>query len=155
MNLSRQLKPGGYLELQDIYFPGFCHEPTQLANSRYIEFNNQLVEAGKRIGLDFQAPRKWHEWLQAAGFDDIHVQWFNWPIGPWAKTKKNKIIGQLTLTDFREGMISSIPLVSKALGRTTEEMDSLIEDTMNEFREQKLHLYQQVCFCYAKKPQKP
>lgn len=61
MSFVRHLKPGGYLELQDVCFPGFCHNPTQIATSRYIVYNNLLVEAGNRIGLDFQAPRKWHE----------------------------------------------------------------------------------------------
>src|ERR1700749_4184859 len=155
MNFSRHLKPGGYLELQDVCFPGFCHDPTKIATSRYIVYNNLLVEAGNRIGLDFQAPRKWHEWLQAAGFDDIHVKWVNWPVGPWAKTKKNKILGQLTRMDFYEGMNSSAPLLSKVLGKTPKEIEILVAETSNEFREQKVHLFKQICFCYARKPEKP
>jgi hypothetical protein len=57
--------------------------------------------------------------------------------------------------DFYEGMNSSAPLLSKALGKTPEEIEILVAETSNEFREQKVHLFQQICFCYARKPEKP
>ena len=39
------------------------------------------MEAATRAGLDLQAPLSWPEQLRAAGFVDIHVKWYNWPIG--------------------------------------------------------------------------
>jgi hypothetical protein len=105
------------------------------------------------MGLDIQAPLKWHEQLQAAGFVDIHLRWFNWPIGPWAKHKKNKVIGQLAFIDFYENLDSGFTFLQSALGWSREEVQVLIEEARNELKEQKVHSYLRICFCYARKPE--
>ena len=111
------------------------------------------MEAGQQIGLDFQAPLKWQEQLQAAGFVDIYLRWFNWPIGPWAKHKKNKVIGQFAFLDFYEGIGVGVTFLSNILGWSKEDVQVMIEKARNEMKEQKVHLYLRVCFCYARKPE--
>ncbi len=104
------------------------------------------------MGWDLAAPLKWRHSLEAAGFTDIHIQWFNWPVGPWAKQKKNKLIGKLTFMNFFDLFGSVGPLCQKFLNYTAEETETLIAQSRKEMREQKLHFYQPICFCYAKKP---
>jgi hypothetical protein len=113
-----------------------------------------MIEVGQQMGADLRAPISWHEQLKAVGFTDIHVKWFNWPIGPWAKHEKNKILGRLVYKDFYEGLSSVGPIFMKVLGWSAQEMEGLVAQIKNEFEEQKVHLYQQVCFCYARKPTK-
>ena len=105
------------------------------------------------MGFNVKASLFWPEYLQAAGFVDIHSKWYNWPVGPWAKHKKNKELGKLVFIDFYEGMASTGPLFQKFLGYTAEESQVLIAEVRKEFRDQKVHLYQQCCFCYARKPE--
>ncbi|KAF2672387.1 S-adenosyl-L-methionine-dependent methyltransferase [Microthyrium microscopicum] len=147
------LNPGGYLEMQDVSFPTGCNNPEDEAISRVRDYGDVMLEAGKRIGLDFEAPEKWREWLEAAGFVDIHMKWVNWPIGPWAKHQKNKILGRFTYLDFYDAIEAAGPLVIAALGKTQEEVQTLIDDSRAEFKAQKIRLYQRVCFCYARKPE--
>jgi hypothetical protein len=109
----------------------------------------------ERLGFDVQAPLHWHEHLQTAGFTSIHSRWYNWPVGPWAKYKRNKELGKLVLTNFHSGMDATGPMFEKFLGYTTEEAQVLIAEVRKEFREQKVHLYQPCCFCYARKPPEP
>jgi SAM-dependent methyltransferase len=149
---SRHLKPGGYIELQDLCFPVRCQDPEAGSNSKTVLFNNLLQGIGNQMGLDFLAPLKWHEHLLSAGFTEIHIQWYSWPVGPWAKHKKNKVIGKLTFVDFFEGLSSAGPLFQKFLNWSAEETQVLIAQVKNEMREQKIHFYQPVCVCYAKKP---
>jgi hypothetical protein len=104
------------------------------------------------MGFNLQAPLSWHEHLQAAGFVDIHSKWSNWPVGPWAKHKKNKELGRLAFVNFCDGLTNMPPLFEKFLGYTAEEAQVMIAEVRKEFRDQKVHLYQQVCFCYARKP---
>jgi hypothetical protein len=120
-----------------------------------VQYGNHVTEAGQRIGLDFQAPLKWPELLQAAGFVDIHIRWFNWPVGPWAKHDKNKAIGRFVYVDFYEGLDVARLLFTNVLGWETEEVDVLIAQVRTEMKEQKIHLYERVCFCYARKPEEP
>ena len=52
-------------------------------------------------------------------------------------------------------MASTVPVFQKVLGYTTEEAQVLLAEARKEFRDQKVHLYQQCCFCYARKPEDP
>jgi trans-aconitate methyltransferase len=152
------LKPGGYLELQDFCLPIRCQDSQAEAagsSSTAKLFNGHLMDMWTRMGLDLAAPSKWHDYLQAAGFQEIHLQWYNWPIGPWAKHKKNKVIGRLTLVDFLDVITSVGPVLQKYLNWSSEEAEVLITKVRNELKEQKLHFYQPICFCYAKKPGLP
>jgi hypothetical protein len=120
-----------------------------------VKYGTYVTEAGQRISLDFQAPLKWAELLQAAGFIDINIKWFNLPIGPWAKHEKNKVIGRFLYADFYEGLDVARLLFTSVLGWSTEEIDVLIAEVRSEMKEQKIHLYERVCFCYARKPEEP
>jgi len=129
-----------------------CQDTAAGLNSKAILFNRLFLEIGTQMGWDLAAPLKWRHSLEAAGFTDIHIQWFNWPVGPWAKHKKNKLIGKLTFMNFFDLLGSVGPLFQKFLDYTAEETDTLIAEVRKEMRVQKLHFYQPICFCYAKKP---
>jgi hypothetical protein len=149
--MYRHLNPGGYLELQDVHFPSVCFDESKTSVSKFIESTTSMIAAGQRIGLDFQAPIKWPKLLEAAGFVDIHVKWVNWPVGPWAKGDKYKLMGRLVLEDFAGAINVTVPMF-KALGWTTEKAQALTDAAGSELREQKVLFYQRVCFCYGKKP---
>jgi hypothetical protein len=107
----------------------------------------------EQLGFNVQAPLFWSEYLQAAGFTDIHSKWYNWPVGPWAKHKKNKELGMLVFMNFHDGMAATGPMFEKFLGYNAEEAQVMIAEVRKEFRDQKVYLYQPCCFCYARKPE--
>ena len=149
----RHLKPGGYIEFQDFCLPTRCDDTAAAATSKALAYNKDIIGISERMGFNVQAPLFWHEYLQAAGFVDIHSKWSNWPVGPWAKHKKNKELGRLAFVDFYDGMTSAATLFQKFLGYTTEEAQVLVAEVRKEFRDQKVHLYvQALSFCYARKP---
>ena len=152
ISLSSHLKPGGYIELQDLCFPLGCQDSEASRSSKTLLFNNLCLDMAKQMGLDLQAPLKWHEQLLSAGFSEIHMQWYNWPVGPWAKHKKQKVLGKLAFVDFFEGLDSAGPLFQRFLNWSSEETQVRIAEVKNELKEQKIHLYQRICVCYAKKP---
>jgi hypothetical protein len=110
------------------------------------------IDAAKRGGFDLEAPRSWAEDLRAAGFVDIHMRWYNWPIGPWAKQAKNKTIGRYALANFHDAVATTVALFTRILGWSLEEHQVLVAEVRNEQNEQKVHLYQPICFCFARKP---
>jgi hypothetical protein len=148
----RHLNPGGYIELQDFCFPLRCQDAAAGSTSKAILFNRLFLDIGTQMGWDLEAPLKWRANLEAAGFTNIHIQWFNWPVGPWAKHKKNKLIGKLTFMNFFDLLTSVGPLFQKFLHYTSDETQTLIAQVRKEMRDQQLHFYQPICFCYAKKP---
>jgi hypothetical protein len=123
--------------------------------SKMVKYGTHITEAGQLIGLDFNAPSKWADLLQAAGFVDVHVRWYNLPVGPWAKHDKNKAIGRFLHANFHEGLEVARLLFTNVLKWEKEDFDVLVAEARNEMNEQKVHLYEPVCFCYAKKPEEP
>jgi hypothetical protein len=110
------------------------------------------MEASTKVGVDLQAPLLWPEQLRSVGFTDIHIRWFNWPLGPWAKQARNKTIGRYALADLQEGVGATVALFTKGFGWSDEEFQVLVANVRKEQKEQKVHLYHPVCFCYARKP---
>lgn len=149
------LRPGGYIELQDPCFPARCDDPKLDAESKFIYSHRTASEAAKMIGLDLSAPLKWHDQLQEAGFVDIHIKWHNWPIGPWSKGEKNKVLGIWAQANFLEAFHTSIKLFTTVLGWQPEEYEVLVAQIRNEMKERKFPVYLPVCFCYARKPSEP
>jgi Methyltransferase domain len=152
---SRHLKPGGYLELQDLCLPVRSDDPVHASNSKAIQYTKYIMEAGTLSGMNFQAPLLWDEQLRAAGFTDIYLQWYNWPFGTWAKHPKNKIIGRYVLADVSDVIEAGTAFFTRVLGWRNEDVATLISEVRNELKEMKMNLYQRVCFCYARKPEVP
>jgi hypothetical protein len=104
------------------------------------------------VGLDLKAPSNFHKLLEDAGFVDVHTKWVNWPIGPWAKGDKYKAIGEMVLEDFTGAMELTVPLY-KAIGWSEEKALGLVREAVKEMKDQKLLMYQPVCFAFGKKPE--
>lgn len=141
--------------MQDFTSPACCNNPADTETSHMVRYGNNITEAGKRIGLDFQVTSNWVQYLEQAGFVDICVKWVHWPIGPWAKGEKNKALGRFLHADFYEGLDLARLLFTGVLGWQKEEFEVLVAEARNEMRDQKVHLYAKVCFCYARKPEVP
>jgi hypothetical protein len=139
--------------MQDLCFPAKCTDPEQAANSQHIKWADLGMGAASKVGLDLKAPLSWPQQLRDIGFVDIHVKWYNWPVGPWAKNKKNKILGKYTLANFNEAISAPNALFTRVLGWSIEEVQVLVAGIRNEYKEQKIHLYHPICFCYARKPE--
>lgn len=110
------------------------------------------MEAGKRINLHLDSPHQWPDQLRAAGFVDIHFKWYNWPLGPWAKGQKNKIMGRWALEDFIDAVGAVGAMLTRILGWSAEETQVLIANARNELKEVRYNIYHPACFCWARKP---
>jgi Methyltransferase domain len=152
LTISRHLKPGGYIELHDFYLPAKIIDDYPIDQCKFIYYNSIIHEALKRIGVNLEAPKLWKEQLEAAGFTDIHCKWFNWPIGPWAKGKKNKLIGKLCWQNFYEGISTVAPLLSITNNWDDTRKQQYVDEVQTEMQEGKVHLYVEIGYWYAKKP---
>ena len=61
------LRPGGYLELQDIQFP-FQSRLASFQNSAMAKWGNLLIEAAQKLGKDWTCTAKYPRYLEQAGF---------------------------------------------------------------------------------------
>ncbi|OCK81962.1 S-adenosyl-L-methionine-dependent methyltransferase [Lepidopterella palustris CBS 459.81] len=162
------LKPGGYLELQEFHLPPQCltnpslnvslssspaESPHPLSPNPIIQWGQYMSTAGSRIGLDFRVASNFGPLLQSAGFVDIHATHFKWPYGPWAKGEKMKMLGRFAAQDLEDGLQASVlGLFTKVLGWTREEVEVFLSSVRKEIREGCEGIWQPVVFWYARRP---
>ncbi|KAF2204216.1 S-adenosyl-L-methionine-dependent methyltransferase [Delitschia confertaspora ATCC 74209] len=149
------LKPGGYLECQEITFPAMATDPTLTPeNSPLLRWSQLFGEAAHQIGLDHEGPRKFAPMLRAQGFVDIHAKQYNWPIGRWAKGKKNKALGTYVMEDLHDWLPSSaLALFTRVLKWSREEVEVFLATVRNELKDKSRHFYAHVIVWVARKPE--
>ena len=105
------------------------------------------------MGRDTAAPAKWEEQLQAAGFKNIYLRWVNWPIGPWPKGQKNKLLGKLFARNTSEGLNTVAPVFSRSQTWDPERLKEFITEAEADMLDTstKHCLYVETCYCYAQK----
>jgi trans-aconitate methyltransferase len=149
------LKPGGYLECQEITFPPFATDPSLThENSPLLRWSHLFGEAAAKIGLDHQGPRKFAPMLREAGFVEIHAKQYNWPVGRWAKGQKNKLLGRFVMEDLLDWLPSSaLALFTRVLKWSREEVELFLASVRKELKDKNKHFYAHVIIWWARKPE--
>ncbi|KAF2496992.1 S-adenosyl-L-methionine-dependent methyltransferase [Lophium mytilinum] len=136
------LKPNGFIELQEFHLPPICasngalNTHPAISPNPIIAWGQHLSSAGSKIGLDFSAAASFGPLLQAAGFVDIHQKKLKWPYGPWAKGEKFKLLGKFARQDLNDGLGSStLALFTRVLGWSREEVEVFNAGVRKELRE--------------------
>lgn len=148
------LNPDGYLECQDIAFPIRCMDTNVTAqDSPLIRWSEYFIEAAQKIGLDGTGPRHFTPQLRDAGFTDIHVKMYKWPVGKWAKGARFKLLGHFVYEDLMDWLpSSSLGLFTRILKWSREEVEVFLADCRQEAKRKDRHYYADVFFWYARKP---
>lgn len=151
------LKPGGYVECQEITFPPMATDPSLTPeNSPLLRWSQLFGEAAAQIGLDHQGPRKFAPMLRAQGFVDIHAKRYNWPVGRWAKGQKNKLLGRFVMEDLLDWLPSSaLALFTRVLKWSREEVELFLASVRQELKDKSRHFYAHIIVWYARKPEDP
>ncbi|KAL4951163.1 S-adenosyl-L-methionine-dependent methyltransferase [Aspergillus filifer] len=147
------LKPGGYLEMQDID-PGFeCDDDSIPDDSSALYWSKLFFEGCEKIGHRIPAPEEYKTMMEEAGFVDVKLRIMKRPTNVWAKEKHMKRLGLYTLTNHLNGLHAfTIGLFTRVLGWSPSEVEVLIAKCKKEWKDSSIHAYQKVLFVYGKKP---
>ncbi|KAH3905008.1 hypothetical protein HBI56_217910 [Parastagonospora nodorum] len=147
------IKPGGYLECQEIVFPIRCMDANVTAqNSPLMRWSELFLEAATKIGLDGTGPRHFTPKLRDSGFVDINLKKFKWPIGKWAKGAKFKLLGRFVFEDLMDWLpSSSLGLFTRVLGWSREEVEVFLSECRAEAKRKDRHYYGEVYVWWARK----
>jgi SAM-dependent methyltransferase len=148
------LKPGGYIECQELVFPIKCMTPGVTAsNSPLMRWSSLFFEAADRIGLDATGPRHLAPALQRAGFIDINLKTYKWPLGKWAKGAKFKLLGRYVFEDLWDALPSmSLGLFTRVLNWSRDEVEVFLAECRQESKRRDRHYYGECLIWYARKP---
>lgn len=138
---NANLKPGGYIECQEMTFPIRCMDPGVTAeNSPLMRWSELFLEAAGKTGLDATGPRHLAPKFREAGFVDVHVKTYKWPLGKWAKGAKFKLLGRFVYEDLWDALPSlSLGLFTRVLEWSRPEVEVFLAECRQESRRKDRH----------------
>lgn len=146
------LAPGGYFELQDPSFPMKSDDGT-LDGTSLEEWNTMLIQSMTTIGRNLLDGPNWAQHMRDVGFVDVVEHKLLVPVSPWARGKKNKILGAISLQNMTEGVASmSTAPFTRILGWTQERLEAFLVGVRDDLRSRAVHAYGVVYFITGRKP---
>ncbi len=136
------LKPGGWIEAQEAVFPMACHDSSTSSDSAVVRWCTLISEAMIKAGLDVAPGDKFKDYLSNQGFVDVQEKVLMFPYGPWPEDEVGKTVGRLYRKDILLAVESaSMPLLTKSLGWTKEEVEAIMEEVRNDIDDMGKHVY--------------
>ncbi|RDW80812.1 hypothetical protein BP5796_05510 [Coleophoma crateriformis] len=141
------LEPGGYFEMQDIFFQPFAVDDT-LKGTALEKWNDTIIEGAKVIGRDWN----YAKWFREVGFEDVVETKLVWPTNSWPKSKKQKVIGMRCMADSLKGLSAiSMAIMTRVLGMSAEEVEATVEDVRKDIQDKSIHAYWPIYVVYGRK----
>ncbi|KAJ0290140.1 hypothetical protein CBS470a_004025 [Colletotrichum nupharicola] len=132
----------GWFETGGFVLPIGCIDSTLFESPALMRWHETMYEAGDVIGRSIESPSKHVDAIRTAGFVDVTVKRFAWPLNSWPKEKKLKEIGMLHYVNLDlalEGL--SLGLFTRALGWTRQEVLDLCAKARMDLKNRKIHAY--------------
>ncbi|KAH8898299.1 sam dependent methyltransferase [Thozetella sp. PMI_491] len=148
------LKPGGKIEVQEMWLPYITDEPPgALEHSSPVVLWGELrAKAAEKRGLNQSIAAELPQMLAQVGFVDVQVRDEKWPIGPWMDDDVKKEIGEGFAESMRTGMLGfSRSLMTKELGMTEEQLQEGVKEVVASLGKGKI--YTPIRFAWARKPE--
>jgi hypothetical protein len=139
---SRNLEPGGWLELQELSFPVRNDDGTLTPDDAIYQWSAYMLEASRKIGQDLDNPERYSQWMKEAGFINVTYAQYKWPSNPWPRDTKHKTVGlwnQANTLDGLEGF--SLAIFTRVLGWQPEEVLVFLIKVREDTRNRKIHNY--------------
>ncbi|KAL1853639.1 hypothetical protein VTK73DRAFT_8908 [Phialemonium thermophilum] len=150
--MARSLKPGGWIELQELNATPRCDDQTMGPDDAVKRVYDLVAEAFAHFGMDVSLPTVLGPMLRGAGFDNVHCVVKKVPIGAWALDPALRVIGhyqRLAVQDFLPALAGR-PF--EALGMSRTESEVTLALARNALKDMRVHRYFCYYFWYAQKP---
>ena len=105
----QHLKPGGWLELDDVAHRFFAEDGCGEVDSPMLRWWRVVFqESSRRNGIDIDDTYRHAQQMRDAGFTDVRERVFKWPVGSGrASNEEEKAIGDLQYQNV-QGLIGSV-----------------------------------------------
>ena len=136
------LKPGGWLEVQEVLFPLRCDDDSAAPDSPFLIWGANVQEAASRVGIDTLAAEKFKTQLHSLGFTNIRQERVMWAVGSWPRGKKEKEIGKYTQFNIASGLQGlSMALFTRHLGWSREAVEINLIEVRKDVMDRSKHFY--------------
>ena len=133
-------KPGGYAEFQDFDLQYYSEDGSYKDDLPISKWATTLLNACRDFGRDPCPGPKIEGMVKEAGFENVTVQRFRLPIGPWPRDKHLKTIGSWNLVQVEEGLEGfTLRLFTQMLKWDPKEVQVLLANVRKNLRDPKIH----------------
>ncbi|KAI1198321.1 S-adenosyl-L-methionine-dependent methyltransferase [Nemania serpens] len=151
-NVYENLKPGGWVELQDVDGMVHCDDGTLPPNWPILVFTNIMVEAFASNGTRSHAAVYGGRYLAECGFVNIQHHAVKLPYGTWPKDKTMRLIGLYYRTAAEQFFPAMGALQLPALGWKPEQIEEFFARCHVAMRDPNVHAYGMMHFWSGQKP---
>ncbi|PGH17064.1 hypothetical protein AJ80_04937 [Polytolypa hystricis UAMH7299] len=130
----KNIKPGGYVEMQDTALPLDCDDDTFPPSSAIYKWSDTVLKACAALERPIDIAKDHKKRMEKAGFVDVVEVRQKWPTNSWAKDPELKEIG-------------------RALGWSKEEVETFLPDVRKDIRDRRIHCYWPIYHVYGRKPE--
>lgn len=135
------LKPGGWAEFSDFDIDYYSQDGSLTKHHAIRRWLTMAYDAEAVTQRTLRPGKSLQEWMEKAGFINIHVLKKPLPLGIWPKDKNLKQIGFLNWTQLWEGLQGmSLRLYLDCLNWSAEELELLLVDVRKDLKDRKLHI---------------
>ncbi|CAI6306338.1 unnamed protein product [Periconia digitata] len=148
------LKPGGYLELQEPIARFECDDGSFAQAKDLYQWQELCNQAAMKFGKLMQSAGELKGKLLAAGFVDVHERILKVPIGPWPKDPKMKELGRYHREQLAQGIGPyTLGFLGKVQGWSEDECKVITAKVISQMRNPKIHTYIKYYFVHGRKPE--
>jgi SAM-dependent methyltransferase len=136
------LKPGGWVEVQEPLFPTvFVEDGGVTWDSPFARWGVHMSEAAAVDGIDTQIPKRFDVLMEEAGFVNVATREVVWPVGTWVKGEREKALGYWTHENVKLFFDGAKLLFLKRLGWDLERVEKLLKDAEEDIEKKGSHYY--------------
>ncbi|KAK1777081.1 S-adenosyl-L-methionine-dependent methyltransferase [Copromyces sp. CBS 386.78] len=148
------LKPGGWIEFQELNCEVFCDDDTMPADDDPVKVLYDLTQqAFARFNMNITIPKILKQYLADAGFVNIQCVVKKVPIGVWAKDKTLRLVGLYQKMAILEIMQALAGRPFDALGLDQVQKEMIMMEARKGLDNPRVHRYFRYYFWFAQKPQ--
>ncbi|TDZ15644.1 Secondary metabolism regulator LAE1 [Colletotrichum orbiculare MAFF 240422] len=151
-NAYEHMKPGAWVELQDVDGQVHCDDGTLPPDWPLVRFTEALVEAFAKFGTNSHAAVFGRQYLEQAGFVNIQHHTVKLPYGTWPRDKTTRLVGMYYRTACEEFFPAVGAIHFELLGWSKLRMEVLFAECRNAMRDHNVHAYGKMHFWSGQKP---
>lgn len=80
-----QTSKGGWVELQDLDLQNYSEDNSISPDNQVLKLYEVLLQGCEKIGRTASPGTHLRQWVEAAGFKNVHERVFKLPVGPWPR----------------------------------------------------------------------
>jgi hypothetical protein len=127
--------------MQDLMIPMRAIDDT-LKGTAIEEWMQRVLVAVEKIGRSWRKSADYVRHFKEAGFVDVVEKHFQWPMNPWPKGDRMKLLGSYWLEDMSKGVEGlGMAALTRAGGMTIEEVKELAGRAREDLKNKKIHAY--------------